>query len=217
MRVSQSVFPVLVMVLLCAVPSHAFRDDFDTLDSSRWTVYQNAGTASVQNGKLVLSAQYASTFPYIHSTGDPFPLSGDFSMRFRIRFSSIAVRGTGIQAGIGVPRNTLENPGNVGPDNQFEYWGDTSCPRDTAFHDVEFLFQSGLLKEFNDGGLVQQLTCRRPDVIWMGNPSWPFAAGEWSCFELDYIEVTPVPEPSGLFAFALGVGTLARAAWRIRR
>ncbi len=201
-------------LLLCSLATAAhgmFRDDFDTLDTSRWTVYQNEGSARIEDGTLVLSAGAVSRFPFMHSSSNPFPLSGDFSLKLRVRFRVVAEKGTGIQAGVGVPRNGLENPSWAGPGNQFWYWGDSmNCPRNYACHDVEFLFQSGQLSEFDNGVLVSQKTCKRPDVLWMGNPSSTWYFGTWSSFELDYVEVSPVPEPSGLIALTIGLCGLAR-------
>ncbi len=70
----------LLFVFLIIFPSHIFSadkiyiDNFDTVDESKWTVYQNYGSVSIIDGSIKLSTPSGNFFPYLVSKPDIFPL-----------------------------------------------------------------------------------------------------------------------------------------------
>ncbi len=73
-----------------------FFEDFKAsiLDTSRWTRENSDGEISV-GGSLKLSSS-TGVFPYIHSTGQVFPVDGDFQFEVRFRYPNPDACGVGI-------------------------------------------------------------------------------------------------------------------------
>lgn len=176
-------------VLLEPTARVPFREDFDTLDSAVWMSYANGGNISLSDGKLSLSAAGSSlTFPYLHLKVNPFPSMGDFTMRIRMKFNSLGVFGTGLEATTTVPPN-----GPLAPDLDVTWWwwGDVARSPGIAYHDVEWHYSNGQVTESVDGVPSAAVETALPRCILLGN-FWAVPGGySWTSFEIDYIEVVP--------------------------
>lgn len=224
---------VCVAMVLCSVPCFAFRDDFDSLDTSRWTSFERGGTITVEDGRLCLSTGYSSRFPFMYLNHNPFPGTGSFTVSMGIRFSFVTPAGTGVMTDVAVPSYIGNyHTSKVSVNSPFQWWADTGgfsysgitgqpsgqlSWHDTVYHVITCAYDaSGIVTLRVDGVTRASYPGPRPAVIWLGNPSeFESQSVNWSSFELDYIEVLPdpVPEPSSLLAIVLGIGGLGMA-WR---
>jgi len=91
------------MVITLSFPKECFSyfiDDFtgNSLDSSTWQSYANAGNISVSGDKVTLSrsSNKSKSFPYIYSKNDIFPSTGSFSVHLRYKYLNTGNFGTGI-------------------------------------------------------------------------------------------------------------------------
>jgi hypothetical protein len=202
------------VLMLCSISAQAFRDDFNTLNSSNWTIHNNEGGTSVENGRLILHPTNGYSSPFVYLNFNPFPTEGDFVVRLGIQYTRLGQYGTGVMAATSLPENGVGSETSRFTDIVFSYWGSGySNDKDKNYHDIEFQYESGNITTLQDDLLIDSYTTsNRPSVIWLGNPvyaSWP---GYWTSFEVDYIEVIPVPEPSSLVALLGGLGTLSGMA-----
>ena len=108
---------LLFILTLCAnstiFPSKAlaFNENFslDCFDEDVWISEENEGTINFSDGKIILSGNFTSTFPFIKTNNNPIPTDGDYSIKFKIKYNSVTTKGTGVSFGI-------ENPPNGGAD-----------------------------------------------------------------------------------------------------
>ena len=176
-------------VLLEPTARVPFREDFDTLDSAVWMSYANGGNISLSDGKLSLSAPGSpSTFPYLHLKVNPFPSTGDFTMRIRMKFNSLGGYGTGLQTTTAAPPN-----GPLAPDLNvtWGWWADVARSPGKDYHDVAWHYSNGQVTQSVDGVPSAAVETALPRCILLGN-FWAVPGGySWTSFEIDYIEVVP--------------------------
>ena len=176
-------------VLLEPTARVPFREDFDTLDSAVWMSYANGGNISLSDGKLSLSAPgIPSTFPYLHLKVNPFPSTGDFTMRIRMKFNSLGGYGTGLQTTTAAPPN-----GPLAPDLNvtWGWWADVARSPGKDYHDVAWHYSNGQVTQSVDGVPSAAVETALPRCILLGN-FWAVPGGySWTSFEIDYIEVVP--------------------------
>jgi len=191
--------PVIALVVLLAVHACAFRDDFNVLDTSVWDVHPNGGNISISDGKLILSADGTShsRFPVLSTKTNPFPTSGDFTMKVGIRF-----RDFGAAAGVGA----------FGRGDGFAVTGNSDNAANagaTDYQECEFRYSNGQYECLFNGASRGSRACVRPVRIEIGNALTVPGGCRWTSFEVDYIEVLPAtasqsPQtPAGLDAQAV--------------
>jgi hypothetical protein len=114
---------VLMLLFLLALvpltPSKAqtndtfFTENFDgtSLDAAKWTVSENTnqsgypaygGSVKLTDGSLTLSSN-GSSFPFIYSSVNPFPETGDFEIEISMQYTCIGDLGCGIMLSNGAP------------------------------------------------------------------------------------------------------------------
>ena len=195
-----------IALVVCGQTAFAFREDFDSLDTSRWTVYRNGGSASVSNGLLSLSTQGDGkvAFPYLYLSSNPFPTASDFVMKVRMRFTSLQ------PYGIGLVCTTLPPPDGVyremvDPNYTWTYWADSDHPSPgTAYHNLEWDYKGGTVTFIQDGITKTTSARPRPISIWLGNARTVPGGNYWSSLQVDYIEVLALPEPSAISVVVCG-------------
>jgi hypothetical protein len=110
-----------------------FGDDFDglRLNTSLWTAQANTNTSGYPSygGEIRLADSQiflesnGTSFPYLCSAVNPFPLEGDFSMEFDLTYLRISTRGCGLWVTNG--EWTVRNPSTNSKDyyaNIFQLW-----------------------------------------------------------------------------------------------
>ena len=86
------------------LPQKAFsqeywRDDFNSIDSAKWTVNERGGTISNVDGILTLSSN-SSSYPIFYRVGDSlFNNNGDSAVEIKFRFNNVSAGGAGISIG----------------------------------------------------------------------------------------------------------------------
>jgi hypothetical protein len=109
----------------CILSNSLFSDNFDeqSVDCSKWVVEQNpnngTGGSITLHDSYVYLTSYGTTFPYLHSSSNPFPETGDFSLEFDIQYSQL----TGYGSGIWISRGTYSPQPNDWWPNIFHVWG----------------------------------------------------------------------------------------------
>lgn len=186
------------------------------------------GSTSVANGLADFSATAPNRgFPYTWTgpptPGSPFPTSGDFTLRVRMRFNRIAVCGAGItvvQHPSPVP--TSDNAPTSLSTVVVQIWADGlglrvfglrdgtyyeipgTIPNPLDVHEYTITYQSGEYRYFVDGAQIHGpiSSSVRPTTIAIGNPVFTYWMGcDWTAFSVDYIGVaidgaTPVAPAS---------------------
>lgn len=111
--------PLFLIVLAPLAPSKAetnnifFTENFDgpRLDTAKWVISENTnqsgypsygGSVKLADGSLTLSSN-GSSFPFIYSTVNPFPASGDFEIEVSIQYTCIGDLGCGVMLSNGLP------------------------------------------------------------------------------------------------------------------
>jgi hypothetical protein len=110
---------LFLLALIPLVPSKAqtnntfFTENFDgtSLDTSKWIVSENTnqsgypaygGSVKLTDGSLTLSSN-GSSFPFIYSTVNPFPITGDFEIELSMQYTCIGDLGCGVMLSNGAP------------------------------------------------------------------------------------------------------------------
>lgn len=204
---------LVVLITLSSSAAMAFRDDFNTLDTSVWQVYYNGGTVSIQNGNLIL-ASTGTAFPYLYSKGIIFPQNCDFVLRVGMRYIDIEPYGTGMWATTSPATN-----GQIGdPGGTWGYWADIpGNGAGTKYHNLEWRYSGHSVEQWFDGAFVGTLDCNRPTSFCLGNNRTVPGGFSWTSFSVDYIEVVSVPEPSSILALLTGVCSVGGLACRKRK
>ena len=122
-------FAMLVMVQANAARADTFREDFDgpSLDPAKWSFSPGEGALTIVDGAAILSSP-GGRFPYLTPVGNPFP-DGDWSLRVRFRFPSVAACGNGL----GSTRGGADPMSQSG----FALWQDTSWLLRVAVGDTD--------------------------------------------------------------------------------
>jgi hypothetical protein len=206
-----------------------FAEDFEesSLNPDRWIVAENTdmsgypaygGSVKVKDGCLLLSSN-GSSFPFIHSAVNPFPVSGDFEIEFAVTYSCIGDAGCGIMIASGIPTldNTWHNKivtlwaHDQGPNNAIIYveffnslvykMNVSGFKPSSPPHVYKVIYSNGTYDLYVDGVSVATAESQqRPNVIVLGHPPIPWVPQTpqwmdewgywgWSSFEVDYISV----------------------------
>jgi hypothetical protein len=190
-----------VALISGAAGAQVFHDDFDgtALDPAVWSVEPGDGQVSVADGVTTLSCP-GNTFPVVTTLNDPFP-PGDFLVRVRLRYVSVAWCGDGFGA----------------LDNFWEdYYGDACRPfllwqdqlgwysysggtgyyyigpgPNTDYHVYEWIYLNGRYTFSLDGATLSSGDCApRATRLFFGHPH-PISCAPWTSFEIDYVHVEP--------------------------
>ncbi|MBM3205391.1 alpha/beta fold hydrolase, partial [Candidatus Shapirobacteria bacterium] len=181
-----TLFIIICLFILSQKRVFAFQEEFDNypLNDQVWEVYQNEGAIAIVSGAINISAGNTRIYPFIFSKSSPIPTSGDFSVKFRIKYNSATTKGAGLVLATDVPPNGCnDTPLNdplfskryfleVWQDSIggffFAYSGDcynTSCSLDQVivykkgsidlnYHDIEFRYSSSQYLIFLDNNQV---------------------------------------------------------------
>jgi len=204
-------------------PAVYLSDDFDgAVDTTRWQVYTNGGSATTGGGRLNLSAPSGSVrFPYVHAKGSPFPAAGDFRLRVELQYTNSTWSGTGVVAGTELPANGVTELEKNRPDVFFfSVWQDNNMGLvvayggaasssttvyqggrpDTGRHTVVLRYVDGAYQVMVDGQQVYQSppTDARPAALWFGNPvvlsaDNPLADLNWTGLGIDHVSIEQLP------------------------
>jgi len=197
------------------------------LNPEKWVVAENTdmsgypaygGSVEVADGCLLLSSN-GSSFPFIHSAVDPFPVSGDFEIEFAVTYSCIGDAGCGIMIASGIPTldNTWHNKivtlwaHNQGPDNTMiyvEFFNSlvyrisvSGFKPSSPSHVYTVTYSNGTYNLHVDGvSVATAKSQQRPNVIVLGHPPIPWVPQTpqwmdewgywgWSSFKIEYISV----------------------------
>ena len=204
-----------------------FFDDFDgsDLDPGRWTAslgpprfYCDAdcstgywttptgspsyGSISVSDSWVVLDNDRSTVFPFVESSYNPFPPSGDFRLDARMKYDRVTTHGSGFYALLRDSENPLWPLSN----RVFRIWADNDgdyvflfdqvwlrSPRDTSEHLYSLIYSGGAYTALVDGVAVlgPVTSTVRPNQLAFGNVGWAWwFPALWSTFRLDSVGVT---------------------------
>jgi hypothetical protein len=199
-----------------AADTVTFRDHFEgtSLDPNRWTSFDNGGTLEVSKSFVALSTQpNQDQFPHFHTTQNPFPQTGDFTVKVIFQYVDSAPNGDGIVFDTEAPKNddaTRHFPWN---DPALVIWQDNSHfnttfakigkPSGTGPHEwktngVNSELHTLLFKYTNDqaaisvdgGAYSTTIPIARPTSIWVGHPAKAATKQSWNGLKIDLIEIT---------------------------
>lgn len=181
--------------------SQVFHDDFDgALDPAVWSVELGDGQIVVADGVATLSCA-GNTFPVATTMQDPFP-PGDFLIRVRLRYVSVAWCGDGF----GALDNFWEDYYGTAC-RPFLLWQDASgwssytgssggspigrAP-DAEYHVYEWTYIAGRYTFYLDSTMRSTGDCApRATRIFIGHPH-PIGCSPWTSFEIDYVHIEPL-------------------------
>lgn len=180
-----------------------FYDYFEgrNLDPEKWMMCENTnmsgypangGSVQMDNGFLTLSSS-GSSFPFIYSTANPFPSSGDFEVEFAVTYTCIGDLGCGIMlSNVFPPLDTNWHNYKIitlwahdqGPDNTviyIEFFGSLVYKMNVAGfkpsspqHIYKISYSNETYSIYVDGVLVgRRGSQQRPNTIVFGNPPNP--------------------------------------------
>jgi eukaryotic-like serine/threonine-protein kinase len=201
-------------------PVTVFGDNFNgsSLDSSKWTVENNSNPIVVSNGALQMASS-SNNYPYIHSRYNPFPLSANFRLKYRLRYPQLSTCGVGVMMTSyvlpsGFSQNDAANfqqaneqngvaAGIWQDDHGVQIWYRSGADRvdvpvstlDTSWHEVTIEYSDSYYKIYLDSRLIfpSLETPYRPQFIWMGHPANLGSNCSWSSLEIDYVTVESLP------------------------
>jgi hypothetical protein len=204
-----------------------FSEDFGgtEVDTTKWVVQENPHTSkypayggSVQvNGSQIYLSSNGSTFPFISSSSNPFPTTGDFTVEFNMTYSCIADLGCGVMISDGLPTfdSTWHNriftlwAADEGTDhgviyielfNNFVYFTKVAGFKPSSIeHSYKIEYSQGNYSIYVDNLNVASIESQeRPNMIVLGTPPTPYipfppetlaASWGWSSFNIDFISV----------------------------
>lgn len=184
--------------------AQVFHDDFDgtALDPAVWSVELGEGQIVVADGVATLTCT-GNPFPVATTKQDPFP-PGDFLVRVRLRYVSVAYCG----AGFGALDNFWEDYYGTAC-RPFLLWQDggglisytgsagmnyrISSGPDTEYHVYEWTYVGGAYTFFLDGTMRSTGDCApRATRVFFGHPH-PIVCNrtDWTSFVIDYVHIEP--------------------------
>ncbi len=190
-------------------------EEFDSTYDQRWGLSSNGGSLDVSNGIVTMTAPSSgsTSFPYGLQLVPTLPTSGQFSVRWEMKYKSTGPGGDGIAIGTRSPINGGTDTGGI----VAQGWQDTAngyrvaalvgsnTTEDytyqenagTALHAVEYCWLTNIVEVWVDGAMKYQepraANVPRPAYIWFGNPGMAAGGTVWNNFELHRIHVrTPV-------------------------
>lgn len=205
---------------------NAWVEEFDNPDSfyQRWLLSPNGSDATFRmDGSYMLRNMGTNgSFAYLRANGTPIPQSGEFSVRWRARYLTLAPNGTGTLV---LSKGTLANGASeqLGPRAVWA-WQDTAegfvvhvktqagterpytvaQPVDGTMHDIEYCWLANTVELWVDGTRVLQqarnANLQRPDSMWFGNhvitgdPN-----GQWNHMQLYRVHVRTPPDLDRIF------------------
>ena len=122
----------LLFLILTSSSVFAFTEEFNTpsLDEVTWKTYLNAGEVNIDSGVIKLSAGDTTTFPFIYSQVNLIPSSGDFSIKFKMKYNRVTGKGTGLVLSTILPINGASDTSLSSPlfsqRHFLEVWQDSS-------------------------------------------------------------------------------------------
>ena len=166
------------------------------------------GAIDVRNGVASFSSNFPRVFPYVWRgppvRRSPIPISGDFSIEFRVQYFAFGGSGSGVK----VRRwQSSEPEGNNPPNSEEEtvlrIWADRSVYArvlgarvdvgdPTEFHTYLLTYVGGAYSLYVDGTLRLGPVASdiRPNTILLGNAVHPHNfSSEWTGFNVDYVRV----------------------------
>jgi hypothetical protein len=199
------VLAVLMMAHADAAWAGTFREDFDgpSLDPAKWSFSPGEGGLTFVDGTVILSSP-GGRFPFITPLGNPFP-DGDWSLRVRFRFPSVAACGNGL----GSTRDGADPMSQSG----FALWQDTGwgmrvavgdmdpvnlvAGADTSFHEYEWDRLGRTYLFYFDGAFVgSDESDLSPTSFFFGHPQF-VTCGTWTSQQIDVIQITSAgPTPT---------------------
>ncbi len=179
-----------------------FSQDDPSVASGNWTTPTGTpsyGTITVNNSLVSLVNGNSTVFPYVVSTSSPFPVTGDFSLEFKMKYDSVSVNGSGLQ----VHNSDFDNPLT---NDVFAVWQDWVHPlsiyllgtlwqaaaNDISNHIYTLSYIDSTYTVLLDGvKVLGPITSSvRPNQLWFGNPVWTWwGSSYWSTESIDYIKV----------------------------
>lgn len=178
-----------------------FDDEFNgkSINKSVWDVQTNGGTVKVSDGKLTLSSDGTTRFPFIQPIKSPVPdenTQDKYAIEIRMKYNDTTTPAGFIFQAVQPDPNYLGNlfsdvhggVWNFGP--LFNTGGDHVIgPRpDGNYHIYKFSYQSvAYYHIFMDGNLLKQGRGGPSPYFWLGSPSPILSKGSIS---IDYIRLT---------------------------
>lgn len=212
MRAFLRILGVLVC-MSCAQSARAsivFQENFDQqLDPAKWSLSLGDGSLTIDSGIAALSSP-AGAFPYLSTVSDPFPPTGDFSLRIRFRYPTV------LRCGNGFGSTTIAtHPYFYG----FSLWigegftpsgtvGDTfpiviAAASDGMFHEYEWRYMGGTYSLYLDGTLVaSDASVFRPSGMFFGHPPGA-SCSPWTSQEIDYVIIDDLDDPPVIDPFTV--------------
>ena len=168
--------------------SETFADP--SVSSPRWDQTTNGGTLLFANGSVFLKG-YGGGYPVIKTRQSPFPASGDFTLSFGYRFTSIGNYGTGLNC-VGANGHIVADLHQDVNGQLLQVDDNISWQHpDTEWHVVSFVMTGNRISVYLDGNHVGDHAANaRPTGITIGggamsNP-W-----DWNDLQIAFIRVDP--------------------------
>ncbi len=178
-------------------------DNFiNSTDLDHYTIYENNGNVSIENGKLVLTAPSGMNFPFVYLSRE---LPTNFEAQVDFNYERLHNFGTGIVFAEELPENGISRDNR--DKSLYFMWGDSSSARlnkvltkspvsvttlfsnedDTFEHTVTLRKLENTYQIWFDGTLLDtfQSENRRVKFLYFGNPSPTYTTDQWSSIAID--------------------------------
>jgi hypothetical protein len=198
-----------------------FADSFNSnfLDTTKWDADNTDNPFTVRNGTLQMGSS-SSTYPYVRLKVNPFPSTGNFQLKYRLRYPQPNTCGVGVlMTSYIVPNGLSQNEsGNLQKANEqngvaagiwqdnttgMQIWFRSGADRkditvsqpNTMWHEVKIEYIGDQYKIHLNSILIYTSlpTAYRPQSIWMGHPANLGSKCSWSSLEVDYVTVESLP------------------------
>lgn len=164
------------------------------------------GSVTTEGTDIIVSAEATRAAPFLWTAQpdrpNPFPETGDFTVDLRLSMEQLAGYGTGVFLSDWDPA-TLEGGDSPFSSRVMEIWADGSglrayllgtrvdVPSPLSEHEYRLVYENGAYSLLVDSESVAGPvgSDRRPNAIWMGNPTFTWASGNWTDFRVSQLTI----------------------------